>query len=256
MSRGIRKGQVVSTAGPGAIVDLGDESFVVMTIDNWRYKNMVPCDLPRLAGRMGVNRLLQPKTGDHRNPNSSIGLVRFPRWMFCPSCRQMNRWDDRQEGQLGQESGADKPVCRGADCRKGIQLVPMRFVQICENGHLDDVDWLYWVHHETPNQCHDPKRLRFESFPGRGSGLASLQIRCNKCKSTRTLGDLPRYQQVCRSERSYTGGRQPWQRDEHGTVCAQRLSVVQRGDSNVHFSRQVFALNLLCSPFKFSAVLL
>ena len=243
MSRGIRKGQTVSTAGPGAIVDLGDESFVVMSIDTWRYKHMVPCDLPRLSSRIGVAKLLQPRSGDDRNSNSSIGLLRFPRWMFCPSCRQMVRWNDTDEASLD-SGGGGKPLCDRPACRRGIQLVPMRFVRICENGHLDDIDWLFWLHQTGPQQCHDPKQLSFESLPGRGSGLESLQIKCKRCNSTRSLHDLQRYQPTCRSEGAYSGGRQPWQRDEHGTVCAAKVAAVQRGDSNVHFSRQISALDI------------
>ena len=241
MSRGIRKGQTVSTAGPGAIVDLGDESFVVMSIDTWRYNHMVACDLPRLSSRIGVAKLLQPQTGDSRNPNSSIGLLRFPRWMFCPSCRQMVRWSDRDEGGL---TAGDKPLCARPACSRGIQLVPMRFVRICENGHLDDIDWLFWVHQKGPQQCHDPNQLSFESLPGRGSGLDSLQIKCRQCNSTRSLRELQHYEPTCRSASAYSGGRQPWQRDEHGIACSAKVAAVQRGDSNVHFSRQISALDI------------
>jgi len=243
MSRGIRKGQTVSTAGPGAIVDLGDESFVVMSIDTWRYEHMVPCDLPRLSSRIGVAKLLQPQTGDNRNPNSSIGLLRFPRWMFCPSCRQMVRWSNQDEARLGAD-GSGKPVCDRPSCSRGIQLVPIRFVRICENGHLDDIDWLFWVHQKGPQQCHDPKQLHFESLPGRGSGLESLQIKCKQCSSTRSLRDLQQYEPLCRSASAYSGGRQPWQRDEHGIACSAKVAAVQRGDSNVHFSRQISALDI------------
>ena len=243
MSHGMRKGQTVSTAGPGAIVDLGDESFVVMSIDSWRYKHMASCDLPRLSRRIGVAKLLQPRSGDERNPNSSIGLLRFPRWMFCPSCRQMVRWRDSDEARLDSDSGS-KPVCDRPACGRGIQLVPMRFVRICENGHLDDIDWLFWVHQTGSQQCHDPKKLIFESLPGRGSGLESLQVKCKSCHSIRSLRDLPGYGPICRAPSAYSGGRQPWQRDEHGVACSAKVAAVQRGDSNVHFSRQISALDI------------
>ena len=38
------------------------------------------------------------------------------------------------------ETKDSEPVCPQNSCRG--KLVPMRFVSACENGHLDDVDWL------------------------------------------------------------------------------------------------------------------
>lgn len=244
MSRSFRKGQVVGPAGPGAIVDLGDESFVVMSIDTWRSDKMAPCDLPRLSARLGVSKLKQPMNGDSKNPNSSIGLLRFPRWMFCPSCRHMVRWTDEDERSTDTDKeGGGKPVCTRASCSGSIQLVPMRFVQICEMGHLDDVDWLYWVH-RGGHQCQNPEALKFLSLSGKGSGLSSLQIECEQCGCKRGLNELSQMNHTCRSETAFSGGRQPWQRAAHGKPCSMRTTVVQRGDSNVHFSSVVSALDI------------
>lgn len=243
MGRSFRKGQIVGPAGPGAIVDLGDESFVVMSIDTWRQGKMEPCDLDRLSKRLGVSRLLQPRSGDHSKPNSSIGILRFPRWMFCPACRSMVCWTEPDELRLSELSGTGKPVCRMRGCSDSVQLVPMRFVQICEMGHMDDIDWLYWVH-DGGHQCQIPESLKFESLPGRGTGLGSLQIRCTRCGKSRGLDDLHRLKHVCRSETAWSGGRQPWQRKDAAKPCDQQVSVVQRGDSNVHFSSTVSALDI------------
>ena len=232
-------------AGPGAIVDLGDESFVVMTIDTWRTGKMTSCDLHRLSSKIGVANLNQPMSGDRKKPNSSIGLLRFPRWMFCPSCRYMVRWTEEDEKVIDadHESGTGKPVCRRQSCQGSIQLVPMRFVQICEMGHLDDVDWLYWVH-RGGHQCQNPAFLKFVSLAGKGSGLGSLEVCCKQCGARRGLDDLTRTRHKCRSETAWTGGRQPWQRDRNASPCSHHVTVVQRGDSNVHFSSVISALDI------------
>ena len=244
MSRGLRKGQLIGVHGPGAIADIGGESFVVASIDRWRRDGMAPCDLLRLSRRLGVARLLQPAT----NPNSfsgdswSVALHRFPQWLFCQKCRHMVRWSMFKESSL--ELG-EPPCCER--CKGHPSLVPMRFVQICKNGHLDDVDWLWWVHSAPGSraQCHNPEQLQFLSRTGVGSGLNSLQVKCLDCNAVRNLGDLRnRSGWQCRTTTAYSGGRQPWQRRDGGTVCDCEPIVVQRGDSNVYFPSVVSALDI------------
>lgn len=244
MSRGLRKGQLIGVHGPGAIADIGDESFVVTSIDKWRRDGMSPCDLMRLSRRLGVARLLQPATNPNRfrGDSWSVALHRFPQWLFCQKCRHMVRWSMVKEASL--ELG-DPPCCER--CKGRPSLVPMRFVQICENGHLDDVDWLWWVHSAPGSraQCHNPEQLQFLSRTGVGSGLGSLQVKCLDCKAVRNLGDLRSHGGwQCRTATAYSGGRQPWQRSDAGTVCDSEPIVVQRGDSNVYFPSVVSALDI------------
>jgi len=244
MSHGLRKGQLISVHGPGAIADIGDESFVVTTIDKWRFDGTSPCELPRLARRLGVQSLRQPKADNNNFGRSSpsVALHRFPQWMFCQRCRHMVRWSLTEEGSLEENQ---KPTCKR--CGERPQLVPMRFIQICEEGHMDDVDWLWWVH-RTPDarsQCHTPEQLQFGSRKGGGSGLGSLEIRCLSCDASRNLGDLQHGASWrCKSPTAYSGGRQPWQRSDAGTPCDQETMVVQRGDSNVYFPSVVSALDI------------
>ena len=245
MSKGLRKGQLIGIHGPGAIADIGNESFVVTSIDQWRRDGMVPCNLVRLSDRLQVARLLQPATGDNRfaAESRSVALHRFPRWMFCQKCRFMTKWRAQDEASLKPGTAPDCKRCSGSPA-----LVPMRFVQICENGHLDDVDWLWWVHATPdagPRQCQDPSRLRFVSRTGMGSGLNSLQVRCEDCAASRSLGDLHRQGGwKCKSSESFSGGRQPWQHPASGELCDAEPMVVQRGDSNVYFPSVVSAIDI------------
>lgn len=244
MSRGIRKGQIIGVHGPGAIADIGDESFAVTSIEQWRHAGMCPCDLPRLSRRLGVLSLRQPKTGESRfsGGTPSVALHRFPQWMFCQNCRRMVLWNRTREQSLGQDQ---VPSCQ--NCQRRPPLVPMRFVQICENGHLDDINWLWWVHGAPggSHQCHNREKLEYSSRTGAGSGLGSLQIKCLDCGTKRNLGELhSQGNWRCRAANAHHGGRQPWQRRDSGTPCDCDARVVQRGDSNVHFSRVVSALDI------------
>jgi hypothetical protein len=239
MSRSLRSGQIVSHCSPGAIIDIGDESFVACAIECWNQQGMTECSLPRLSSRIGVARLLKPKTeavGFGKVPKS-VALYRFPSWMFCQTCHRMERWSIAREADL--EDGK-RPRCRAPECNSRLPLVPFRFVQICDRGHLSDVDWMYWVHARKtpPCQNRNPNRLRFGMAPSGGSGLGSLAIECLDCGARESLGELmtPRRMR-CR-------GIQPWHRHDQAVPCDAAAFVVQRGDSNVHFPMIVSALDI------------
>jgi hypothetical protein len=239
MSRTLRSGQIVSHCSPGAIVDIGEESFVTCALEHWNLGGMTECSLPRLSARLAVVRLLQPKTEavGFGNVPKSVALYRFPAWMFCQKCHRMDRWSTARESEL--ESGK-RPICRVSDCRSNLPLVPFRFVQICDRGHLADVDWLSWVHAAQTPPCQNrlPNRLKFSTAESGGSGLGSLSIECLDCRASRSLGALMTPGLLrCR-------GNQPWQRHDRATHCDATAVVVQRGDSNVHFPMVVSALDI------------
>ena len=233
MSPVLRRGQIIGNCGPGAIVDIGDESFVTCSIDHW--KNMAPCLLSRLALRLGVLELKQPVTNGNvfGGIPESVTLCRFPKWMFCQSCRRMDRWNLKKERELLLNK---KPSCN--HCNSKLALVPMRFVQICEEGHLGDVDWNWWVHcaAQEPCQNRDASVLKFIASGDAGSGLGSLSVKCSTCRAIRYFGDI-KIPMKC-------SGLQPWQQINEGQPCEAKAVVVQRGDSNVYFPNVISALDL------------
>ncbi|PKH38457.1 DUF1998 domain-containing protein [Nocardioides alpinus] len=114
----------------------------------------------------------------------------------------------------------------------------MRWIQICPNGHMDDLDWKRWAHSRNTNpearQC-QKDNLFFESVSGKGAGgLDTLQVHCHSCHSRRNLmgittkGSLKSIGVTC-------NGRQPWQRWDERSDCDEVPLAVQRGASNVHF---------------------
>lgn len=239
MTRSLRSCQVVGHCSPGAIVDIGDESFVTCSIEKWNPAGLTECSLPRLSSRLGVARLLRPITeamgfGD---VPASVALHRFPSWLFCQSCHRMDRWSMAREREL--EAGK-RPRCSAPGCRSPLPLVPFRFVQICDQGHLADVDWMYWVHaqQERPCQNRRPNSLSFSVASSGGSGLGALSIECLDCGCRRSLGSLMTPGLLrCR-------GSQPWHRHDQAIPCEATAVVVQRGDSNVHFPMVVSALDI------------
>lgn len=235
----VRRSQYISPYGVGAIYDVGMESFVATDITKWSSNSGDVIHLRRLESRLRINEFRMPPVNSNRWGTSGkfVEYLRFPSWMFCPSCRSMTRLDP------GQESG-EAPLCK--NCRGKKVLVPMRFVSACEAGHMEDVDWHWWAHSRLDvadkGRCEDRSSLKFKTLHGRGSGLASLEVRCEECGSSRTLEGITAPGAV----KKKCNGRQPWQRfgSDTGQQCDKTPRVLQRGASNLYYPKVVSALDI------------
>ena len=234
MQRKIRQSQTLVPFGVGAIFDFRGESFVAC--DTWRWGHRgYPIQSERLCSALGVQALrAAPFVVDSSGwapPSAGIPYARFPTWLFCQKCRRMLRW------RLGLEQEGKTPICPACEGKK--QLVPMRWIQICANGHMDDVDWEWWAHSRAgadaaSGRCEQP-RLVFETLPGRGAGgLDTLQVRCTICEQRRSLMGITS-QGAVKTSHAKCSGRQPWQRWEDRVACTEVPRAVQRGASNVYF---------------------
>jgi hypothetical protein len=133
----------------------------------------------------------------------------------------------------------------------------MRFVRICPDGHLDDVDWWYWAHSNLPPEqredCSEAKhawKARRLSFvvADRASGLEALSVRCgatrqngSQCGAQRDLLD------VLGPQGGRCSGRNPWQRWNESAPCGQQVHNVQRTAGNVYYPLVYSALDIPAS---------
>ena len=234
----IRRSQVTSTFGVGAIYDVMGESLVQCDISHWQ------------AGRLlrGERLLRTLQAGNFsyvrelREPGTVLPYFRFPQWLFCPECRAMTHLLPRQEA-------GEQPVCPACQERNDRRsLTPMRFIAICDHGHMSDVPWDRWTH-----SAPDPQRpeqlscrsgnIRFLTGFAKNSSLASIAVECQDCGAARDLGQLPAKNALSAVGISCTG-RQPWQSTKAAVRCDRPLQVVQRGAGNVYFPEVVSALTI------------
>jgi hypothetical protein len=232
MKREIRSSAIAGVAGTGAIIDVGQESFVIPGIEKWHQSELRIVDLKRLSARL--HKVLKaPKDREE----SSLMVRRFPKQMFCERCRRMVWWKTDLEVE------GEEPKCRSHGC-DGM-LVPMRFVTACENGHLDDIDWRYWVH-SGPNGnrgCKSDDKLFFDvDAEARNAGLGSLKVSCRKCNSSNSLEGLANKDLYRKIFTSCTG-RHPWifGRQEQ---CRADVVILQRGATNLHYPVTISALDI------------
>jgi hypothetical protein len=235
----VRQSQTVLPFGVGAVLDVQGESFVATGIDAWPTKGLQRVESPRLAGRLNVTGFFSapPTANDRYDRPDAPGApyIRFPGWLFCGACRAMKRW------RIADEKTGQAPAC--TSCGKGRALAPMRFVQICQAGHLSDVDWWFWAHSRRSGDerrtCGDREKLRFK-VSDRASGLEALSVVCEAkgCGASRDLLDvLGKHGMRC-------SGRNPWQRASDAVDCEHTVQIVQRTAGNLYYPVTHSALDI------------
>lgn len=228
--RSYRSSQLISPFGPGSIIDIGDESLILMDIKHWPI-NLDEIKLERLTKAVGVWTLKKPPVlkvqKEKMSKRNTLMTNRFPTWMFCSKCRKLKRWT---KGEPVNEEGV--PICQDSNC-KDKTLVPMRFVAACNLGHLQDVPWNRWAHQNQKNGCPESKaQLLFYSNSKKGSGLDALEVHCQSCGATNSLGNIMAegaLNIIC-------SDKQPWEFIESGSRnCQESVRVLQRGASNLYY---------------------
>jgi hypothetical protein len=231
MKREIRSSAVAAMAGVGAVIDVGQESFLIPGIEMWGQPQLRIIELKRLSSRL--HKILKAP----REEKPTLQVRRFPAAMFCEKCRSMTHW------KTAMEQADSEPVCPVDGC--GGKLVPMRFVSACENGHLDDVDWRYWAHSGQggSRNCRSNDQLTFKiDNSAANGGLASISVACKSCGSSRSLEDLSN-KSVIKATFKTCSGKHPWIFGKH-EECSADVVVLQRGATNLHYPSTISALDI------------
>lgn len=235
----VRQSQTVVPFGVGAVFDIQGESFVATGIGDWPSRSKQRIESARLASRLGVTGFYAaPAAANDRfdAPDApGAPYIRFPSWLFCGSCRRMKRW------RIADEKPGQPPRC--PSCSPARTLAPMRFVQICQAGHLSDVDWWFWAHSRRDagerRRCEERDRLRF-LVSERASGLEALSVVCTAkgCGASRDLLD------ILGTHAMRCSGRNPWQRANERVECPRPVQIVQRTAGNLYYPTVHSALDI------------
>jgi hypothetical protein len=236
----IRRSQVISTWGPGALIDLPHHSGIVGGLDvAWPPPDRLEeIHEPRLASKLALltgiqNPLLYTPPPDSTNPaepKQGIGVYRFPQWMVV------------QEEAAGRTVGirARRLVHRTKLDHRGrldtLSVVPTRFVRACPRGHIEDLDW-YGFTHRKDKTC---RRQLWLEERGTGGDLSDLVIRC-ECGETRTLSDAS---EVAQGSLGPCRGARPWLGNAPREVCGMPSRLLIRTAANAHFPLVLSALSL------------
>ena len=137
----LRPNQIITTFGPGSIVDAVKDSVTVLDTNYWAEKGKKIID-GRLASYLGVDCFYMPRT----SYMGDVPVVTFPYTHVCSNLKCGRLFDARENFDLDKylKYGVTCPDCNRA-------AYPARFITICENGHMDDFPWKWWVHRGNTN---------------------------------------------------------------------------------------------------------
>lgn len=255
----LRRSQLIGTYGSGALVDLPRISGIVSGIDQW--PKIIPKEaikhernLERLLGKRYFCEVM-PGKGDW--PKSfAIPIYRFPGWYYCPECHQLDYYRNISRRSYSNSDDNLKDLyCNNCESKTGrkVRLIPSRFVVACQNGHIEDFPYVWWVHHKSQVEVCDNPQLTVE-YTGTTGGLDSIVIRC-KCGAKATMAGCMQSNAL---EGMHCHGQMPWlgfDKDENGKFhwyrdpnpCNAKPRVMQRGANNVYYP--IVASALTIPPF-------
>ncbi|RKE21909.1 DUF1998 domain-containing protein [Streptomyces sp. TLI_171] len=228
----IRRAQLITTYGVGAMIAVDNESFLVRGIDSWDISQAPIVVEPRLSDQLHVNEFRLPPAPDPDRARDGVRAVRFPEWYSCPRCNALQPFRKFN-------SPAGKAEC--STCQES--LVPSRFVMACANGHLEDFPYWKWVHRggERTEVTSCAGELTLTST-GSTASLRSVLIACSCGASASMEGSFRR--QALKELGIRCGGRSPWLKDAPTEACTEQPRTLQRGSSSVWFPVAHSALSI------------
>ena len=239
----LRRSQVITTYGPGALIDLPEDSAIVAGLETWPGPSSLEEIVePRLSGMLqrltGVPapRIYAPppQPVEPWSPGRGIGAWRFPEWFVV------------QETKDEDDTGRKRRLVhrKALDGRRfeGCAVVPTRFVRACPRGHVDDLDWIGFVHGRE--RC---RRQLWLDETGTTGDLADLIARC-ECGKSRRLYEAT---EIDRRPLGPCRGARPWLGLKTNEECDQPSRLLIRTASNAYFAQVV---NVLSLPDRGSAV--
>lgn len=259
----IRSNQLITTFGPGAMVDLPDKSIIIGGLEAWKFDSAKPCivEEPRLAAKLArLIRQHQKSFKAHsiqlRTPPPAADAIFqrgvatpgvagyiFPHWFIVQNVELTSRKHRRRrlvmQGQLDGGTGKFK------DKNKSYPVVPVRFVRACRKGHVGDIQWREFAH-KGQTQCQQDLWMEERGSTGE---LSDVWITCD-CGAIRNMSEA--------AEKGNLGkcnGSRPWLDDSEG-FCGEASGLLLRTASNAYFPQTLPVISIPNSMGKVEATVL
>lgn len=246
MSNGqLRASQMVTTFGPGAMVDLPDASVMIAGLKDWNHDeksiHSIKIEEPRLIEKLKrlvdapnlVLLLPPPASDDTHGFRPNVVAWRFPEWFIVQHSVVTKQGFRRR--RLVHLNGLEKNQFRDMD-KKLQKVVPVRFVRACTKGHVGDIDWKAFVHGAAVGCSRD---LWMEER-GTTGDLAEVHIVCD-CGAERPMSQAARIE--LRALGNCNGSR-PWLGPGNREVCGEANRLLIRSASNAYFPQLMSVISI------------
>ena len=241
----IRRSQVITTYGPGALIELPRDSAIVAGLETWppggklqELEEIVEPRLSRrLAGRHGIKwPLFYAPPMDTAPPwekRRGIEAWRFPLWFVVQEKAAATRGRGLRSRRLVHRKTLDEGRRRRFE---GQEVVATRFVRACRRGHVDDFDWVRFVHGDEGG-CPGTRQLWLDE-EGTSGDLGEIVVRC-ECGKRRRMHRATEEGALGRCS-----GRLAWLGPDEREDCEEPSRLLIRTATNSYFPRLIRVLSL------------
>ena len=254
----IRRNQLIHSYGTGALVNLRDGGAIISVIMSelavWETKSATSAITakqkvfdsrlikslqskhPQLAG-LQVFRL-PPIEPEKKEKNWEVDKYAylttniFPKWLLCGGgCRSL-----RPVGEWENEQFTARRYCQ--TCTSGTNyeyVIPSRFVVMCENGHIEDFPYKWWLKIQNENkndasEC-ETRHANLKLKQRSGLGLSGLILSCEDCKAFTSMNGIFDKKML----NFKCNGKRPWLIYENQVLqeCEHKMQASQRNSRSV-----------------------
>ena len=239
----IRQSQLITTCGPGAMLDLPDHSVIVSGLQDWSPMRREKIDEPRRAAKL--RRLLDvptlelytpPRHEENVTHTAPVGARIFPTWFIVKDSKHSPRNSQWRRRRLVQWRHLNRQRFVDPDDGQRKPVVPVRFVCGCRRGHIDDLNWRAFVH-KSGKSCERPLWLEERGTSG---DIADTFGVCD-CGDERSLYE------ALGLETSALGncdGKRPWIGQYAREACGEPCRLLVRTASNAYFPQIMSVISL------------
>lgn len=188
----LRQSQILTTFGPGSMVDLPKCSVVISGLSYWKGKRQ-PIREDRLRYKVATSlqladgydiQLYTPpqQSNDPQTTITGIDAFVFPTWFLA----QVDKTFETKGKVYRTRPLVPWSAVKGGLKFEGktVQAVPVRFVQACTNGHLSDINWYAFVHEDFNTSLRGQLWL---DEGGSGNDFEEIFVRCEQTGKRRPL---------------------------------------------------------------------
>ncbi|WP_346208245.1 DUF1998 domain-containing protein [Caldifermentibacillus hisashii] len=211
----LRPSQLLYHFGPGSIVDMMDQSVMIMATDLWDTRYTPQEKDERIVRALG-NGIDHIKLLNEKPNTVKVRAREFPKWKICPKCNMMTNYKNKYCHFCKQEG-------------EEVELYPSRFVVACNHGHIQDFPYMEWVHKNKA--CTSDKPVLKLIRHGDSGSLSDLSVQCVKCKEKQSLGPIMK-KGALQSIIKKCSGERPWIGDTED--CNETMETYLRGASNIY----------------------
>ncbi len=239
----IRPSQLITSFGPGSIVNLEHDTIMILGLQFWPRDRddksfFKKVSHPYLSRQLEKNYFKMPISDDR----SSIPCISFPQWGVCQECCRLQKHPKTTTTKNGF-------FCQFCDSK--LPLFHSTFVQICDNGHIQEFPWERWAHLNEKlgdtgrKQCtkSDDEAAKLEFITTqKGTSLANYRVNCLHCGAFRTMTWATDREHFKKLGFKTCYKNQPWLALDDKKSCDEDIYGIQVNSSAVYYPSTVTSL--------------